>query len=95
MTDSRGSALITAAMIAIGALLLTLCGSCTAFVWISGLSDLAHSGGRGEAASYNGAFLKLSLVVGLLPTLIGALLLWAGLRRRARLRRPRAGPPPG
>lgn len=86
---------LTAAMIAFGGLVLGLFGLCTAYVWVAAVSDLIRLGGRGEVAAYDREFLKVSLVAGLLPTVIGGFLLWAGLRRRARLKPPRAARPPG
>jgi len=88
--------LVTVAMIAIGGLVVALFGLATAYVWIAAGSDLVRLGGHGEVAAYDRAFLKASLVVGLLPALAGALILWLGLRRRWReIRPPRAAPPPG
>ena len=87
--------LLTAALIALGGVVLALFGLSTAYVWVAALSDLARLGGRGEVAAYDRAFLKASLIIGLMPTAIGALLLWGGLRLKARVTPPRAAPPPG
>ncbi|HEY8004355.1 MAG TPA: hypothetical protein VIE16_09010 [Phenylobacterium sp.] len=84
---------LTGAMIAVGFVMIALCGACTLFFTIGGLSDLADNHSRGEFDPRTS--LALVSMVGWPPTLVGVLLVWAGywLRRRSR-RRPSA-PPPG
>jgi hypothetical protein len=88
--DSRNFA--TSALIAAGLLMTALCGTCTAYFIGGPLWALA----RGDIA---GAYLWPVVVVGALtvggiPTLIGALILRSGLKRR-RARPPPSAPPPG
>lgn len=71
----------TNVLITVGALLIGLCGSCTAYFVAIGLAD-----GDGTYAS---VFVIFGLVIGGLPTAVGALLLWWGLRRRKRARAPK------
>ena len=65
-------------MIGIGALMVGLCGLCTAVFAIGSLVDLAqgHSGGELDA----GSVLQMALMLGLPPIALGALLVWGGLR---------------
>jgi hypothetical protein len=61
-------------MIAAGALMVTLCGSCTTYV--------VFSPSWGGSGGFLGQIVILAaLVVGGVPTLIGALILGFGLRR--------------
>lgn len=73
--------LLGSAMVAVGILMASLCGLCTLLVGGSGLIASVHYGGWGEAAP----MLALALLVGGVPTAIGALLVRSGLR----MRRPR------
>lgn len=72
-------------LIMVGGLVTALCGTCTAFYVVAGIVDASHPGPE----NYGGAVLVAALVLGGLPTLVGALLLWWGLRLR------RAPRPPG
>jgi hypothetical protein len=70
----------TNAMIAVGGLMTALCGTCTAFWLVAGLSGMADGG---EEAAYGQLIVLLALITGGIPTLFGGLLLWVGLKRRA------------
>ncbi len=92
MTDPRptgtGGGFITGAMLAVGALLLTLCGTCTLYVGGGGLWSILS--GK-EDRSLGGVILVTALVIGGLPTLGGLVLVLEGLKR---VRRSRPQPPP-
>ena len=97
MTDDVRS-FLTVAMIVVGALILALCGPCTAFFAIGALTDIAkgHSGGEFPPDFV----LTVAAVLGVPPMLVGGLLVWGGfqLRRRSPTHRstpPPSAPPPG
>jgi hypothetical protein len=69
------------ALICIGLLILVPSGLCTAFLGIATLIDMT---GTGEAAAYAAGIIWAVLLVGGPPIVIGALLLWWGLRRDRR-----------
>ncbi len=54
-----------ALLMAVGGLIATLCGACTAVVLVAGLANLKDSQG------YGSMMLIMSLVIGGVPTLIG------------------------
>jgi hypothetical protein len=86
MTEDARS-FVTQALIASGGVMTALCGGCT--VWYGFL--LLDSFLRGE--TYLITLVVMGwLLIGWLPTVIGALLLWAGLRRR---KQTASTPPPG
>lgn len=70
---------VTYALIAVGGLITALCGSCTGVFLIMGLAS-------NDPQSYGQAMAVMALIIGGLPTLVGVLLLWLGLRRRKRAR---------
>jgi hypothetical protein len=59
-------------MIVVGALVVALCGGCTAFFGVT-------FGGANDSEGLGKAFLVISLIVGGVPTLVGAGLLVGGL----------------
>jgi hypothetical protein len=69
------------ALICIGLLILVPSGLCTAYFGIGFAVDMTRTG---DTAAYAAAFLQLVPVVGGPPIVIGALLLWWGLRRDRR-----------
>jgi hypothetical protein len=74
------SSLWTNVLITVGGLITALCGSCTAYFLAIGAAD---------NTGYRSVVLLFATVIGGLPTAIGGLLLWWGLRRRARAKRPK------
>jgi len=70
-------------LIAVGGLMALLCGGCTLFVAIGGLFSAGNSPAAAVLLS-----VVLVAVVGGLPTLAGAALVWAGWRI-ARPRKPK------
>lgn len=70
------------ALIAIGLLTLVPSGLCSAFFGIAFLKDALTA--TGEAATYARGFIWLVPMFGGPPMLLGALLLWLGVRRRRR-----------
>ncbi|HEY2740278.1 MAG TPA: hypothetical protein VGK45_17845 [Thermoanaerobaculia bacterium] len=96
MTDPNSGAMrsfLTGAMIAVGFVMVALCGTCTLIFTIGGLSDLAnnHSGGEFDPRTT----LALTAMLGGPPTLIGGLLIWGGYWLRRRPKPPLSAPPPG
>ncbi|HEV2548929.1 MAG TPA: hypothetical protein VGU20_16425 [Stellaceae bacterium] len=73
---------VTIALIAIGLLILVPSGLCSAFFGITFLRDVLTA--TGEAAAYARGFIWLVPMFGGPPIVLGALLLWLGLRRRRR-----------
>lgn len=65
-------------LIVVGGLMTALCGTCTAFYVVAGIVDASHPGPE----NYGGVVLVAALILGGLPTLVGVLLLWWGLRLR-------------
>ena len=84
----------SALLMAVGALMIALCGGCTLFIAGATLPGIL-TGARD--ASYGGPLLILSLFLGGLPALLGVVLFRAGLRhyRAAGAKRPPSAPPPG
>jgi hypothetical protein len=80
------------AMLAVGIIMVALCGTCTAYFVIGSLIDLAqgHSGGEFDS----GSILVMAAMLGLPPIVVGALLVWGGSRLRRAPRPPPASPPP-
>lgn len=76
----RSSAAI--ALIAIGLLILVPSGLCSAVFAIGFLHDMFTA--TGETAAYARGLIGVVPIVGGPPMLLGALLLWLGLRRRGR-----------
>ncbi|MDB5434910.1 MAG: hypothetical protein JWR47_1167 [Phenylobacterium sp.] len=96
MTESQLSPMrgfVASAMIAVGMLLVALCGTCSAFFAISALADILtrglHSGGEFSSVSV----LQVTPVFGGPPILVGAALIWGGLRLRRAPKPPPASPP--
>ena len=82
------------ALVAIGALTVTLCGGCTGFFWIAALWDMAFGSTSSRNSGLDVVFLVIPAVLGGVPTVGGALMLWIGWRRRTP-RPPPSAPPPG
>jgi membrane protein DedA with SNARE-associated domain len=68
------------AKITVGALMTVLCGGCTA--WYAVVLVDSWVGGH-DVYVLPAAFVGM-LIVGVLPTVVGILLLWVGLKRRSR-----------
>ena len=66
-------------LITVGGLMTALCGGCT--LWWLGIG-LNEIGAEGDAGTYAAMIAIAALIVGGLPTLMGAILLVIGLRRR-------------
>jgi hypothetical protein len=81
-----GGRFLWAAVVAVGVLMLTLCGSCTAYFAGTALLGMA----RGEDAGLGVIVLAGAALFGGLPTLCGLMLIWLG-RRKYRV----VGAPPG
>jgi hypothetical protein len=105
MTDPNTGTLrgfLIGLMIAVGILMVALCGACTAFFTIGALVDLSqgHSGGEFSPEG----ILRAAGALGVPPTLVGGLLIWGGLRLQRRPKAPSpisspkpppSAPPPG
>ena len=75
-----------------GALMMTLCGLCTLFFAGASIVDILRTHGH-QGESYSPSILQAAVIIGAPPTLMGAGLVWLGIRLR-RPRPPRASPPP-
>ena len=89
MSGDPGSAIGAWLLILVGALMVALCGGCTVFIDAQVLPEvLRDTFSRGAESSYDEGWAQLflfgSVVVGWLPTLLGAALLTWGLRWRRR-----------
>lgn len=84
MTEGPGRNVFTWALIAVGALITTLCGLCT--LSFAGMGLLER-----DSSEYGGMVLAFALVIGGVPTVVGALILAWGVRRRASRRRSPEG----
>ena len=87
---SDGWRFVGAMLIAVGALIATLSGLCSAIFLASSVSDLlnGHGGGEFSPNSIPDAIMMVAIWGGI-PLLIGAGLVWVGLRlNRAVTKRP-------
>jgi hypothetical protein len=74
-----GSRLVGWLLIALGGLMVLLCGGCTLIMWGVGVFAMIDQPGA-EAASAAAGMFTMSAVIGGVPTAAGAVLVWAGYR---------------
>jgi hypothetical protein len=90
--DKPNQSFAIGGLIAIGALMVTLCGGCTAyFLGSLAWASIVRDPGSGAVPF----ILPGVLIVGGIPTLIGALVLRSALNRWRGARPPPSAPPPG
>jgi len=82
------------AILAIGALMMTLCGGCTAVVIGASLWSLMTH--RPDEAGFAIFVIAVAAIVGVAPTFLGFVVFRNGLERlRRTLKPPPSAPPPG
>ena len=76
-------------LIVIGGLLVLLCGGCTLTMWGVGLFGLAETSHDASAVGAVVGLFLMTLLIGGLPAVGGAILVWAGWRVLHPLRTPK------